>query len=224
MKLTPELCEVVGAIIGDGNLWTDGSRYRIAMTGHPKLDKKYFEYLWNLQYKLFGKAPYRMRIRQGAIRMCLQQKLAFTIINKLGICAGKGKALKVAIPGQITSAGWKYVKWTLRGIMDTDGTVFFSKKTYRYAIYPTLEISTSSRMLALQITNLLLERDFRPKFRSYKKEFLNEEYKVALYGSKMLNKWIDEVGFSNERHINKLVPHYSIKLYAAIAQPGRVPR
>lgn len=212
MRITKELCEVVGAIIGDGNLWTDGSRYRVEMTGDCKLDKKYFEYLANLEYRSFYRKPYNLRIKEGTVYMRLQSKQAFEALAGLGLHAGRGKALRVIIPESIVKNGWEYLRWTLRGIMDTDGTVFFSKKTYKTRIYPTLEISTSSKNLALQITKLLLDKGFRTKFRGYKRNAGNEEFQVALYGRKMLDKWISEIGFSNEKHINKLVPFYSIKL------------
>ncbi len=58
----------------------------------------------------------------------------------------------VEIPKLIIEKGWDYSKWTIRGIMDTDGTLFFSKKTYKQPIYPTLEIRTHSIRLASQIT------------------------------------------------------------------------
>jgi len=102
---------------------------------------------------------------------------------------------------QILEEGWDYVKWTIRGIMDTDGTLFFSKKTYRLPVYPTLEIRTHSRKLALQITGVLQQNGFRVRPRGNEKR----GYHVALYGKKMLEKWVKEIGFSNQRHINRLL-------------------
>ncbi|MGI0141565.1 MAG: LAGLIDADG family homing endonuclease [Candidatus Micrarchaeales archaeon] len=182
------------------------------MTGHPINDRRYFEYLWVLEYLTFGKSPHEIKIRSGALRMCLQYKPAYTTLTALGVYPGKGKALNVTIPETLVKKGWKYTKWVLRGIMDTDGTLFFSKKTYKTAIYPTLEISTSSKNLAIQINTLLLEKGFRSRIRKYGRPGGNDEFHVALYGHAMLRKWIYEIGFSNRRHINKLVPRYSMKL------------
>lgn len=72
-----ELCEFIGAIIGDGNLWTDGSRHRIELTGDPVLDKRYFDYLSTLVYSLFKKKPYTIRVHQRGLRLRLQSKDAF---------------------------------------------------------------------------------------------------------------------------------------------------
>ena len=203
MKITYALCEFIGAVIGDGNLWTDGSRYRIELTGDPNLDWTYYEYLSQIAFKLFGKKPYHLRKRQKGIRFRLQSKYAFQIFRELGMPIGEGKSLSVEIPRLIIEKGWDYSKWTIRGIMDTDGTLFFSKKTYKQPIYPTLEIRTHSIRLASQITEILRQNGFRARPRGNKKR----GYHVALYGKEMLEKWIEEIGFSNKRHFDKLLKH-----------------
>ncbi len=92
--------EFVGAIIGDGNLWTDGSRYRIELTGDPILDRSYFNYLKGISYKLFAKEPYNFRVRYGGLRFRLQSHNAFVIFLRLGMKSGK-KARTVGIPEKI---------------------------------------------------------------------------------------------------------------------------
>lgn len=101
IEIKPELCEFVGAIIGNGNLWTDGSRYRVELTGDPELDKPYFEYLFQLASHLFGKNPYPLRVHQRGLRLRLQSKNAYQIILALGISQGFGKAHEVTIPDPI---------------------------------------------------------------------------------------------------------------------------
>jgi hypothetical protein len=85
--------------------------------------------------------------------------------------------------------------------MDTDGTLFFSSKTYKKPIYPTIELRTCNRKLADQMKDLLLHQNFRARMRGNEKE----GFHVALYGTSMLEKWTAEIGFSNPKHINKLV-------------------
>ncbi len=199
-EIRPELCELVGAIIGNGNLWTDGSRFRIDLTGHPEFDKSYFEYLRQLMQRLFGKDPYPLRIRQRGLRLRLQSKTAYELLLTLGIPQGSGKSHKVTIPDQIAQ-DWELAKWAIRGIVDTDGTVFFSTKTYDSPIYPTIEIRTCSKKLADQIETLLEQKNFRARTRGNDKE----GFHVALYGKEMLRKWSAEIGFSNSKHTNKIV-------------------
>lgn len=129
IEISPELCEFAGAVIGNGNLWTDGSRYRIEITGHPQLDKEYFNHLSKIAYRLFKKKSYPLRVRQRGLRWRLQSKDAFNVLVRLGLPVGEGKSRKVTIPELILQKKWDSLKWTIRGIMDTDGTLFFSKKT-----------------------------------------------------------------------------------------------
>jgi hypothetical protein len=199
VSISYELCEFIGALIGDGNLWTDGSRYRIELTGDPILDERYLMYLSDLAFKVFGKKPYALKVREKGIRFRLQDKQAFELLTKLGMPVGEGKARHIYIPNTIEKKGWHYIKWVLRGIVDTDGTLFFSKKTYKEIVYPTIEIRTYSRRLGIQIDRLLKQKGFRSRLRGSR----SRGFHVGLYGSNMLYKWINEIGFSNERHINK---------------------
>ena len=200
IQISHELCEFVGAIIGNGNLWTDGSRYRVELTGDPALDKEYFSYLTGVSCLLFKKKPYLTRVHQRGLRWRLQSKHAYSLLLELGLPAGAGKSHNVTIPDRIIHENWDLSKWTIRGIMDTDGTLFFSKKTYDQPIYPTIELRTCSTGLAKQMERLLLQNGFRARLRGDEKE----GYHVALYGSEMLRKWVNEIGFSNPKHSNKL--------------------
>jgi hypothetical protein len=84
--------------------------------------------------------------------------------------------------------------------MDTNGTLFFSKKTYKDPIYPTIELRTCSVELAKQLQTLLTTNGFRARIRGNQKE----GFHVALHGTAMLTKWATEVGFSNPKHGNKI--------------------
>lgn len=200
LEISPELCEFVGAVIGNGNLWTDGSRFRVELTGDPESDREYFSYLANISNSLFGKKPYALRIHQRGLRWRLQSKEAYTLLQNIGIPVGNGKAHKVTIPDLILKKGWSFSKWSIRGIMDTDGTLFFSKKTYKNPIYPTIELRTCCSPLANQLTDVLQNQHLRARLRGNE----HEGYHVALYGSEMLKLWISEIGFSNPKHLNKL--------------------
>lgn len=201
IEISRELCEFAGAIIGDGNLWTDGSRYRVELTGDPELDREYYRYLSTISNRLFKKKPYPLRVHQRGLRWRLQSKDAYILLLKLGLPVGEGKSHKVTIPDRILQEKWDLAKWTIRGIMDTDGTLFFSNKTYDNPIYPTIELRTCSKMLANQIATILQQNGFRSRLRGDEKE----GYHVALYGFEMLKRWINEIGFSNPRHLNKIL-------------------
>ncbi|MBS3147594.1 hypothetical protein J4219_01790 [Candidatus Woesearchaeota archaeon] len=49
------LAELIGIIIGDGNLSNTQNHYRIGFVGDPKKDKEYFEHIQLLIRKVWNK-------------------------------------------------------------------------------------------------------------------------------------------------------------------------
>ncbi len=205
MKLDEQLSELVGAIIGDGNLWRDSRHYRIDINGHPKLDKEYYGYLSGIVRKLFDREPYvRTRKRTGSIQFRICSKEAFRLLTEeLGLPYGRGKGKKVVIPEKFYSS-WSVLRRCLRGIADTDGC-FSLAKTVSGKFYPSIQISTTSANLAMQLRKILVKKGFRANLRKQtrEKEGWNTRYWVVLNGAKMAEKWMKEIGFSNPRHIRK---------------------
>ncbi|KXA93394.1 hypothetical protein AKJ64_00680 [candidate division MSBL1 archaeon SCGC-AAA259E17] len=117
---------------------------------------------------------------------------------------GSGKAKRVKIPKDVIRAHWKIKSRCLKGIADSHGSFFRSDKGYRRD-NPTIEITTISKDLAMQIKAILEDRDFRVGFRDWvPREDWNTRYIISINGDEMYKKWIGEIGFSNPRHHQKL--------------------
>lgn len=203
------LYELIGLIIGDGSIIykTNKRIYRLTISGDVKEDREYFEVISKFIYSLCNKKP-KIRERKVIIGGALKghslelyinnKKFVEYLINELEISYGKDKAFKVKIPNKFLN--WEFSKHILRGILESDGSLFFSKsKVIKYPSYPRLEIRTSSVNLAHQVFGIL-------KCRNYKVILMKTKYgdfKVYLSGEKMLNKWIEEIGFSNWNTISK---------------------
>lgn len=192
-----QFAELIGALIGDGFLEGTKGHYRFGLVGHPLDDREYYEYLSGLLFNVTGK-PVKPVIRERGIRITVSnktifQELAFTY----GIPIGKVKSATVKIPRHIYSF-WGLSKHTIRGIADTDGSVFAVDKPGS-PLYPSIEITTSSPVLAHQIRNILLSRGFKvANIWSYKsKKSVLTTYKIPLNGHANLAKWLEEIGFSN---------------------------
>jgi ribosomal protein S8 len=207
LELNEALAELTGAIIGDGNLWRDNRHYRIDINGHPKLDREYYSYLREIVKILFNREPYvRIRKRTGSIQFRICSKEAFRLLTEeLGLPYGKGKGKKVTIPGKFYSS-WNVLKRCLRGIADTDGC-FSLTRIKNGEFYPSIQISTTSANLAIQLKEILTRMGFRANFRkqTMEKEGWNTRYYVILNGTEMAEKWMKEIGFSNQRHIRKYI-------------------
>ncbi len=204
MKLNGEIAELLGAIIGDGNLWTDGRHYRVELTGDPDLDAEYFQYLSEIICnELSGNPRTKTRQRGLRIRVCSKELFEY-FSDKPEIPVGSGKAKKVKIPKYVVESSWKIKSKCIRGIADSDGSFFFSDKGYRKD-YPTIEITTTSKNLAEQLEAILENRNFRVGFREWvPREEWNTKYIISINGDEMCKKWLNEIGFSNQRHHQKL--------------------
>lgn len=97
---------------------------------------------------------------------------------------------------------WRFSKHIIRGIFEADGSLFFSKsrKTTSFPTYPRLEIKTSSKKLATQITYLLKRKEFKVNKMPSK---YDKTTRIYLSGQKMLEKWVEEIGFSEPKTISK---------------------
>ena len=209
MKITEGLAELIGALIGDGYIYRSHGKYQIGFVGSPKTDREYFQRLQELILKEWSKNA-KIKFRERGLRMVINSKeICSILIDKLGIPHGEGKCEKVEIPKEIIK-NWSLVKNTIRGIVDTDGSVFVAKKP-GVEKYPSIEITTTSKKLAEQVRAVLLKRNFRvANIWAHKpKSGGRIVYRVPLNGKANIRKWIKEIGFSNPYKLNRAI-NYSL--------------
>ena len=183
--------ELVGAIIGDGNMWKP--KYEIVITGDKEKEREYFRFLSDIIYEEFGYTA-TIKYLRGGLRLKVRSKRIFNILEAHFPLGKRAETAFIPKGIPITPA--------LRGIFDTDGTIFFSKKP-GVEKYPTIEITTISRVLALQIFQALQLMDFRVKIRSFKENHMT--YKISLNGKKQVAKWLEKIGSSNQTKLSKLI-------------------
>jgi len=205
MKITEGQAEVVGMYLGDGYIYKDRNknRYQIGFVGSPKTDIGLFERLRELIKKEWGK-DVKFGTRARGLRMVFRLKeMSDFFIKDLGLPFGEGKCERIKIPPEIYGK-WNLAKKTIRGFMDTDGSVFVSKKP-GIERYPTMEITTTSRILANQLRPILLEKGFRVTNIRASTSKLSKRmaYRVPLHGRKNLKKWLEEIGFSNKYKLDR---------------------
>ena len=122
------------------------------------------------------------------------------LLGDLKLPSNKEKCQNVFIPKQIIK-NKKLLDGCLRGIVDTDGSLFLAKKSHR-TDYPSIEISTTSKKLAKQLKEILCKR-FRIGFRSHKRKNFFRLYVISLNGEKIVDQWVRDIGFSNMRNLKK---------------------
>jgi len=210
MKISNELAELIGIIIGDGNIYRKNNKYRVGFTGDIVNDKEYFEYIKKLIKKEWNKDA-RIFIGGRGLRIVINSKeVCNFLINELKLPYGEGKGEKVVVP-EIIAQNWDIVRHTIRGIVDTDGSVFISKKP-RIEKYPSIEITTTSQKLAVQLKEILEVRGFRVnKIRVVlSKNSILPINRIALNGKVQLKKWKEEIGFSNPYKLERALSYLKI--------------
>ena len=195
----PIFLEFYGSLMGDG--WLSNyivSRKKvwiIGLCGHLILDREYLYYCISQFEKLFGrKGCIQEKPKTNAIQVCFKHKLLLKYLNeKLGFPIGKKK--NMTIHPSIYSQGYDKVKYVIRGIFDTDGSFYLDKS--KLNPYPCISIHMEEPRLIKQIGDILLKRGF-------KLSYSNNGTQLKLSGKIQLDKWMNEIGSSNPKHLNKI--------------------
>lgn len=200
-----ELAEFIGIVIGDGYLYNNKRKYTIGIVGNPKTDLEYFLKIQKLVSELFNIKTKIKTVGRG-LRLIFGSKGVFYFLTIIiGLDYGAGKCKKTKIPSIIFEND-KLTNSVIRGIFDTDGTIFTSYKKGA-PNYPCIELTTTSLGLAKQVRSLLIKKGFRvASIRGYK--YTNGKllsYKVSLYGKKNMELWSKKINFSNPLKYNKLL-------------------
>jgi intein/homing endonuclease len=209
VKQDEAIFELVGALLGNGYIYYKPPHHHIEISGNATEDRLYLEnYLSKLLQNLVSKEihMYEHHDKKGkSIRLTVYSKELVTyFINEIGIVYGKKKAEIAEIPKRLLEAEWDKTKLILRGFADTDGCLFFGQKgTYQKHSYPMIEIRSASSKLLNQFQHLLRSHGFTPRLRSVKSRYMSKASYLYLSGKKQLLEWIDEIGFSNIKHLTK---------------------
>lgn len=207
----PLFLELYGILLGDG--WLSKFNYKnkvirfIGICGHKKLDRDFIFYCRRIIQKLFDQKGYiRDKSKYNSIELTFGNLHFFNFLTKeLGFPIGK--KINLRINKRIKNLGFKKLRYTIRGIFDTDGC-FYLDKTPVGRPYPCISIHMHSPILINQIGEILLKQGFKVL---YSKKGLE----IKLKGRKQLNKWMGEIGSSNLKHLDKI--------NALVAQQDRVP-
>ena len=202
--LSDELCEFIGAFVGDGFAGKYGHSYVVELSGDGILDKDYLMnfHAPNIKRLLGVENNVFFRKDSRGMRVRFHSKFLFRLLTvRFGFPTGV-KCYSVVIPEEIMSADKKFLFAAIRGVFDTDGCVFIDRRPSYARPYPRIAFITVSEKLFFQLKGIL-GRYFSIYTR---KSELNgvQRFRIVVYGRKQLVKWMGLIGFSNERHLAKV--------------------
>jgi len=204
LNLTPEICELIGAFIGDGmfNVYKN-KLYQIEFACDKRYDLNYYNEIIipatkEIQNNLLPHV-YKSSKRENALRIVFYSKRFFLFLRDFcGFIPGK-KAHTVTIPDFLFD-NENLRNSIIRGIFDTDGGVFIDKRKKYKKPYPRIIFQTVSKSLFEQLS-LILKKQFTLYTRFNEKRQI---YIIEIYGINQLKHWMKVIGFSNQRHLRKL--------------------
>ena len=203
--INKDVLELIGVIIGDGSILYGyrNKYYRMEISGNAVEDPTYFLKLQEIIKNNFNKNVNIIERKQKkgrALRLYIDNKEFVEILVKNFQIMPSPKTFTIKIPKKFLN--WKLSKHIIRGIFESDGSLYFSRSkiTTKLKTYPRIEIKTCSKNLVNQLVELLKDNNFKVQTLNSKSD---KCIKVYLSGEKMLEKWIKEIGFSSKKNITK---------------------
>jgi len=198
-KESPAFAELFGILIGDGGI----TKYQVNITLNCDTDHEYSIFVSELIRKLFKIEPKIYKIKGArAINICISSRNMVDFLIQKGLKMGHKINNGILIPNWILNSEL-YKKRCIRGMLDTDGSVFIEKHKIKGKIYeyPRLNFSSGSPLLIEQVKVILSEFGFNPKIR-------NKGKSVQLENIEEICKYFNIIGSSNPKHKERIKPWY----------------
>lgn len=202
-KKSIELAEIVGIILGDGGI-TD---YQLKITLNKETESEYISFVTTLLEKIFREKPckyfFNNKRGQKVCNITINGINLIRILQNLGLKKGNKITHQVKVPDWIIK-NKKYSKSCLRGLIDTDGGLYFHKhKTCGYDCFNLgLAYTSYSKPLLKFAHDTLVKFGFSSKLK---------EKCLFLYRYEEIVKYFDIIGSSNNHHTQRLKEFIKLK-------------
>jgi intein/homing endonuclease len=189
-----DLAEILGLILGDGHIDNShgSGQYAVKICGGED-DIEYLESIVApLFLRGFGKRLKNFRFKKAkAVMYYINDKnIVFTLLH-YGLKAGNKKKNNVQIPSWIFENN-NYLRACLRGLFDTDGTVFPKSSNHNV---PQLELTSNIEGIQRTFRQGLLQLGYKPSQWSG-----TDSPKCGLYAKNQVERFAREIGFHNPKH------------------------
>lgn len=193
-KKSSKLAEFAGIQLGDGGI----SNYQVSITLNQRDDREYSFYVAGLMAELFKIKPsIYERPEQSTLTIAASSVNLVEFLVKLGFVTGNKVKQSVGVPSWIfDKKGWQAA--FVRGIFDTDGSVYLDKHKIRGRVYKNLGIafSGSSKPLLISVKLILNKLGFSPTDSHKNMILMRRENEIRRY--------FREIGTNNPKHSKRL--------------------
>lgn len=175
-----ELAELVGILLGDGGICETG--YQIVISSSAANELQYSEFVVELVSKLFGIESTIRVGSKGSRDVIVTSIAAIEYLESIGIQRGNKVRNQIAVPKWIFT-DVEYTRACVRGLMDTDGSVYpetkrHKDKEYRYV---NLCFTSYSAPLLQDAVQMLSGLGFHPTTGRRRNVYLRRQKEVDRY-------------------------------------------
>lgn len=192
-KKNSELAELIGIVMGDGGI----SRYQVVVTLHHIDDYEYSAFVAKLIKKLFHVTPHIRHSPKKSVREIIISRAELVkYLHSLGLPIGNKVAQQFDIPNWIKK-NKKLSIACLRGLVDTDGSIF----THRYKVngkwysYKKLSFTSLSRPLLQSVAMIMQSIGLHPR--------ISANQNVWLDSKKDMERYLLVIGSHNPKHLKR---------------------
>ena len=197
----PLLAEFVGIVLGDGSICTD---YHVRIYFNAKTDSLYIDFVRNLVFQLFAIDSTIALRPKNALELVISSRGLVRFLLELGLIKGNKIRHEIDIPSWIFEK-IEYVKACLRGLMDTDGGLYFHTHTTNGIKYRNMVLCFTSR------SKPLLDSVERMFFSIGIKAKNNAIERVFVYNKSDIEKYMDIIGSHSANFIKRFKSYKSTR-------------
>lgn len=194
-KKSAELAELIGIILGDGGI----SKRQVTITLNCFDDNEYTSYVSDLIQKLFNVKPnVSRREKISTNSVVISRTGVVELLKELGLVVGNKIKFKVDIPSWIKSEK-QFAMACLRGLFDTDGSVFkhcYKVKDKKYS-YTKMAFTSASPPLINSVFTILKDLGLGVRISKNGRD-------IRIDSQADVRKYCRIIGSHNAKHLRKL--------------------
>lgn len=193
-RVSIALAEFFGMMLGDGGT----TKSQIIITLNKETDKEYGGYVIGLMKKLFDIKPSVYYDPNSlAEKIVISRSGLIKYLHSIGLIIGHKIKQECDIPDWIKQKT-NLCKACVRGLVDTDGCVFFENHKMNKAYsYPRINFTSASPKLIQSVFDLLNQLNLRPRIRRSGRSIQIEDKKDII-------NYLKIIGSSNPKHLKKI--------------------
>jgi hypothetical protein len=183
--------ELLGALIGDGWIGISGGRKQVCYCGNLR-QQQYANHLQKLMRHTFHVSGYlKFRKKFSVFYIIINSSSIFDFFraNFDFPVGSKTKFNTRLLPSDFSKA-----VHVIRGVFDTDGSIYFDKAPCYARPYPAIDITSHNPELLVWISKTLAKKGFK---------VISLKYSIRLKTYGQVERWFNEIKPSNKVHVQK---------------------